>query len=56
VNRDKPYEVAVRMYELEAERWAKNALSLAAVMLAIFAGYGQLNAVLRDHTYSELNV
>lgn len=35
------------MYQLEAERWAKNALGLAAVLLAIFAGYGQVKGILK---------
>ncbi len=46
MNRDTAYEVAVRMFQLEAERWAKNALGLAAVLVAIFAGYGQLKGAL----------
>jgi hypothetical protein len=42
MNRDKAYDTAVKMFQLEAERWAKNALGLLAAIVAIFAGYAEL--------------
>jgi hypothetical protein len=42
MNREKGYDVAVKMFQLEAERWAKNALGLVAALAAIFVGCAQL--------------
>ena len=42
MDRNEAYEMAVQMFQLEAERWAKNALGLAVVLAAIFAAYGQV--------------
>jgi hypothetical protein len=42
MDRDKAYETVVKMFQLEDERWAKNALGMIVVLAAIFAGYGQI--------------
>jgi hypothetical protein len=42
MNRDQAYEIAFKMFQLEAERWAKNALGLVGALVAIFAGFAAL--------------
>ena len=44
MNREQAYDVAVKMFQLEAERWAKNALGLLAALVAIFAGFAELES------------
>jgi hypothetical protein len=42
VNRNQAYEIACKMFQLEDERWAKNALGLLGALVAIFAGFAAL--------------
>src|SRR5208282_5193928 len=41
MDKGKAHEVAVKMFQLEGDRWAKNALGLLGAVFSIFFAYGR---------------